>query len=379
MGAFRTPVFVLAAAIGLLASSAVAQAQAPRAGSGAAAPARRLTTIDALRQFSGYFHLQSVLLRGEFVEQDSELVLQADSQRLRVQLDEGVRTTAGLVEVRGQVIDVGRLEPGDPRAAGFAVGRDRDRWPRPGEELFVRATDITRAEPSAVATVRSIALEPWKFEGQKVTILGNFRGRNLFGDLPGAPGTSRYDFVIRSADAAIWVTGLRPRGRGFELDVDRRVHSDRWIEVTGTVSHARGLVRVEGVQIALAGAPEIDEPPSEDALPPPPPLPAEVVFSAPTEGETGVERGTAVRVQFSRGLRAASVGGRIRVAYLGGDAPASPLAFTATYDAGTRAVEIRFAEPLEPFRTVRVEILEGLEAFDGGPVAPWTLTFSVGG
>ena len=30
-------------------------------------------------------------------------------------LDNGVRTTSGAVEVRAQLIDVGRLEPGDPR------------------------------------------------------------------------------------------------------------------------------------------------------------------------------------------------------------------------------------------------------------------------
>ena len=37
-------------------------------------------------------------------------------------------------------------------------------------------------------------------------MLGNFRGRNLFGDLPGAPGASPYDFVIRGAEGAVWVT-----------------------------------------------------------------------------------------------------------------------------------------------------------------------------
>ena len=85
-------------------------------------------------------------------------------------------------------------------------------------------------------SVRSIAIEPWKCDGQTVTITGNFRGRNLFGDLPGAPGKSRYDFVLRGTEGALWVTDLRPRGQGFELDVNRRVDTDRWIEVTGTWS-----------------------------------------------------------------------------------------------------------------------------------------------
>jgi hypothetical protein len=36
-------------------------------------------------------------------------------------------------------------------------------------------------------------------------------------------------------------------------------------------------------------------------------------------------------------------------------------------------------QPFEALRTVKVEILEGVKAFDGGPVTPWSLTFSVGG
>ena len=38
-----------------------------------------------------------------------------------------------------------------------------------------------------------------------------------------------------------------------------------------------------------------------------------------------------------------------------------------------------FDRPLEPLRTVKVEILEGINAFDSAPVKPWTLTFTVGG
>ena len=51
---------------------------------------------------------------------------------------------------------------------------------------------------------------------------GRFRGVNLFGDLPQAPGRSRYDFVLQSADAALWVTGLQPKGKSFSLDRNAR-------------------------------------------------------------------------------------------------------------------------------------------------------------
>ena len=56
-----------------------------------------------------------------------------------------------------------------------------------------------------------------------------------------------------------------------------------------------------------------------------------------------------------------------------------PPAFTVTYNDAAHAIEIRFAQPLERFQQVRVEMLEGITALDGQPVKPWTLTFTTGG
>jgi hypothetical protein len=36
-------------------------------------------------------------------------------------------------------------------------------------------------------------------------------------------------------------------------------------------------------------------------------------------------------------------------------------------------------KPLEPFRTVKIEIAEGVAAFDKGLLAPRRLTFTIGG
>jgi hypothetical protein len=344
---------------------------------------RRLTTVDALRQFPGYFHLQPVLLRGELAMAGARVMLRSDEQEVRLVLNDA-RHLEGLVEVRAQLIDVGRLEPGDPRLSNYGP-RDEDRWPRPGEELLLSATSIAPAQPNTTPSVRALALEPWKFEGQAVTLVGQFRGRNLFGDLPDAPKKSRYDFVLKVADAAVWVTGLRPRGKGFDLNVDARVDTSRWVEVNGLVRHERGLVTLEAARIAAAEEPKLTSEPEEPDVPPPPPQPVEVVFSSPSEGEADVAVGSSVRLQFSRGLNPDTLKGRIRIAYLGaeaierGEAQAPSVEFNTSYDGATRAVEITFSKPLERFRTVRVQLLEGIEAFDGGPLAPWTLTFSVGG
>ena len=350
-------------------------------GGNAQTGARRLTTIDALRQFPGYFHLQNVLLRGEFAEADRRILLKADENELSVQLADGVTTITGGAEVRGQLIDVGRLEPGDPRAGSSAEGRDPARWPRPGEDVFLRVTGVT-ASPAVTGSVsvRALALEPWKFAGQTVTVTGNFRGRNLFGDLPDAPNKGRYDFVIRNTEGAVWVTGVRPRGRGFDLDVDRRLDSNRWVEVSGTVVHDRGLVRIESTRIAAVPAPTEAPALAENDAPAAPPPPLEVVFFSPSDGETDVSPTGAVRLQFSRGLREASLAGRVTAGYTGAaeGTPGANLAFKTTYDAANRALEIRFAQALEPFRTVVVKLLDGIVAFDNGPLKPWSVTFSVG-
>jgi hypothetical protein len=344
---------------------------------GGGAPARRVTTIDALHRFPGFYHLQNVLLRGEFAEDGAQIALRADGQEMRAILADGARTVTGPAEIRGQVIDVGRLAPGDPRATPITEERGTERWPSPGEELFVRVTDAVSAAPPIAVTVRALALEPWRYDGETVTVTGNFRGRNLFGDLPGAPATSRYDFVVRGSEGAIWVTGLRPRGRGFDLDIDRRVDTDEWLDVTGTIVHERGLVRIEATQLATARAQTL-EVAEEVTVPPPPPPPLDVVFAVPTDGEIDVAAASPVRVQFSRGLDPKSVAGSIRVSYPGAGPGVAPPPFQITYDAANRAITIRFEQPLERFRTVRVEILETLKAFDGGAARPWMLTFTVG-
>ena len=86
------------------------------------------------------------------------------------------------------------------------------------------------------------------------------------------------------------------------------------------------------------------------------------MFSSPTDGETDVAVAGAIRIQFSRGLNEPSLAGRLRVSYVG--APRQPdagLPFQTTYDGANRAVVLRMAQPLEAFRTVKVEILDGLK------------------
>ena len=110
-----------------------------------------------------------------------------------------------------------------------------------------------------------------------------------------------------------------------------------------------------------------------------------MVFSAPTQDETDVALTTSVRIQFSRDIDQATLKGQIRVQYLDAQTvergePATPSAqFTAQYNAANRVLELKFAKPLERFRTVNVDLLDGILGTDKQPLKPFTLTFALGG
>jgi hypothetical protein len=350
----------------------------------------KATTVEAVLAYPMFFHTQAVRLRGEVRMRDGVTLLVEDAQEVLLFERGGPASPRDRAQVTGTFVDVGRLEPGDPRLRGvdggaLAQARLGKPWPGIGELLVLLADEIGDAPGFTAPSVRALALEPGKFEDQVVTVIGRFRGRNLFGDQPTAPGRSRWDFVLASGDAAVWVTGMRPRGDGFDLSIESRTDADRWLEVKGTVRAARGVVFVEATQVRLGKAPGENapsEPVARVATPLPPP---EVVFSMPTEGESDVTPATAVRIQFSRDLDTGSLKGRIRAAYLAsqaeerGEAQAPRVDFTYAYNEGTRVLEIRFRQPLERFRTLQVDLLEGILGTDGVPMRPWMLRFSLGG
>jgi hypothetical protein len=300
----------------------------------------------------------------------------------------------GVDEVRGEFWDLGRMKADDPRLAGrdlralFHVDPDAA-WPRPGEVMVIMASAIAASPQLAgppSAPIRAVVLDVARFIGQTVTISGQYQGRNLTGDLPAAPGRTRYDFVLRSGDAAIWVTNLRPkgkdaRGRDFELGLDARIDTGRWLQITGTVRQARGLVWIDGDagSLALTEAPPA-APNDESAVVlkgPSAPAP-EVIFSTPTGDETDVPATTNVRLQFSRDIDPQTIKGHIRATYVG-DASAPAVELTTDYGAPGRVIEVKFVKPLERFKTVKVEIVDGLLGTDQQAVKPWALTFSIGG
>jgi hypothetical protein len=253
------------------------------------------------------------------------------------------------------------------------------------------ATAVASTAAAPPASIRTIVLQPSRFLDQKVAVTGQFSGRNLLGDLPDAPAKSRYDFVLRNADAAIWVINMRPRmkdanGKDLELGLDARIDTGRWLSIRGTVQQGRGLLWLdaEAGSLALAKPPTdtvTEDEPVRVAMGPPP----EVVFSAPTQDETDVLMGTTVRIQFSRDLAPATLKNHIHAGYLlaqsveRGEPTPPPADFTFQYSAFNRVLELKFTHPLERFRTVKIELIDGILGTDGQAMKPWTLTFETGG
>ena len=350
---------------------------------------RRATNIAAITAHPAFYHLRPIFIVGDIkLLESGEFRVGNDNGSLPLALTGDAAAREGLSEVRGEFWDLGRLNADDPRLAGMDLRRmfkidPEGAWPRPGQVTAIVASNIQPATPPNAPSVRNVVLYPSRYQEQAITLVGQFGGRNLLGDLPEAPGQSRWDFVLRSADAAIWVSNLRPRGRDFELALDARIDTGRWLEVTGTLQQGRGLQWLDGQAgtVKLTQAPrqatEDIQPIRVPASPPP-----EVVFSTPLDDETDVRTATNVRVQFSRDIDASTIRGRVRASYAALPAEAAPPAapaFTTQYLPGTRVLEIRFTQPLERFRTVTIELLEGVLGSDKQPLAPWKITFLTDG
>jgi hypothetical protein len=351
---------------------------------------RRSTNIASLVAYPGFYHGRPILLVGTVTTTANGLRVSDDSGSIRL-LSKGP-APEGLDEVRGEYWDIGRMKPDEPQLAGYDLQRTFNvdpvgAWPRPGEVTAIVATAVSPAQLPAAPSIRAIALNPSRYVDQKVTVTGQFGGRNLFGDLPDSPGKSRYDFVLRSADAAIWVSGAQPKGKGFNLSLDARIDTGRWLEITGVVRMGRGLewldVSGDGIQLGKAPTetPPVDTEPIRVSAAPPP----EVVFSTPTQDETDVSMGTNVRIQFSRDIDASTIKGHVIVRYLDSQTaergePTTPTAeFTTQYTGATRVLELKFTKPLERFRTVRIELSSEILGTDKQPLRPWTLNFDLGG
>ena len=354
--------------------------------------ARRGTTAAALVAYAGFYHGQAVVVRGTLATRDQPVLISETIDRSIPLIFVGPSPIDGTVEIRGTFWDIGRFQRDDPRIVTLGLSRLLSKdpqadWPRPGEVVALLVTDaMTVKAAEGDPTLRQIALDPTTYVGKRVKVTGQFRGKNLYGDLPQGPGLSQWDFVLRAADSALWIAGLRPRGKGFNLNPSARVDTGNWLEATGVVRESKGLIWIEAQQLALT-KPDLQIRNAETApvqLMGPPP---EVIFSDPVDGELDIPLKAPIRLQFSRDMNPDSFKSNVRWSFISGDAKSAG-AMTPSddarapqfkYDRARRALEISLdLNESAPYRNVVVELLDGVAATDGAKLAPWKLTFSFG-
>lgn len=225
------------------------------------------------------------------------------------------------------------------------------------------------------ATLEELVTKPERYDGKTVTVRGQFRGENLFGDLPSSSRARSSDWVIKDDVFAVWVTGKKPKGSGWSLDASLRRDTGKWMQVTGRVRASRGVVTLEAVDVTLAKAPAatVATAPTPEPTPPPPPRPKRpltVAFSLPIDGERDVPPDALFQVQFSRDIDEASLRDRVVFRYAGRTQPGDNAldAVRFSYDGGLRTLRIDPGDLLRPGRIVEIVLLPGIVDLEGAPL-----------
>jgi hypothetical protein len=224
-----------------------------------------------------------------------------------------------------------------------------------------------------VALLEAIVSRPDGFEGRIVRVVGKFRGKNLYGDLPARSRLDSDDWVIKDDVFALWVTGRKPKGEGWALDASLRRDTGKWIAVTGRIETQRGFTYLKAMKLELVAEPSAAAEPKAAPTPTPPPkLPPVVVFSLPLDGESDVSPDAVFVVQFSKDMDEKTFEEHVLLRYRGGPRPGErPFAdVKLSYDGGRRALMVDPGEALRAGREVELLLLPGIVDLDGLELVP---------
>jgi hypothetical protein len=222
-------------------------------------------------------------------------------------------------------------------------------------------------------TLEDLVTKPGKLDGKAVRVRGQFRGQNLFGDLPSASRRHSADWVLKDELFAVWVTGKKSKGPGWRFDAGLKRDTGKWLEVVGRPSTVRGVVTIEASEVTLSKP----RTPTAEAAPPPPPPPPRpkkppvVVFSLPLDRDREVPPNTVFKVQFSADMDESSFKDRVVLRYVGPVQPGDRDldAVKIDYDLGLRTLTIDPGDLLRPGRAVEIQLLPGIADLDGQPLA----------
>jgi hypothetical protein len=282
---------------------------------------------------------------------------------------DGLKMTGGEVQVTGVFSAQGGSVPLQQPIAGTGEGGIIQFWKYvgPPEES---AKTISKAES---LTLEALVSRAARLEGQTVRVEGQFRGRNLFGDLPAKSERGGSDWVIKDDLYAVWVTGKKPKGSGWALDSGLKRDTGKWIEVVGRVETHAGVVYLQALQVMLGSPPK----PEAQAQPPAPPaerpkVPPVVVFALPLDGDPDVPAHSRFSVQFSKDMDESTFKGRVVLRYTGRPIPGDRDldGVTMSYDEGRHAITVDPGDLLRPGRQIELLLLPGILDVDGLGLQP---------
>jgi hypothetical protein len=241
---------------------------------------------------------------------------------------------------------------------------------------FLGPPDEKRARSdSAEVTLEDLVMKPAQHDGKTVTVRGQFRGGNLYGDLPSASRQRSSDWVLKDDVFAVWVSGKKAKGEGWTLDPGLKRDTGKWLQVTGRVRVDRGVVTIQATDVVLSKPPSAGAQGPAQAQAPPPPAPKPqkppvVVFSLPLDGEREVPPDSVFQVQFSRDMDEASFKDRVVFRYAGRPQPGDNAldAKRISYDLGRKTLQVDPGDLLRPGRVVELLLLPGIVDLDGMPL-----------
>jgi hypothetical protein len=220
-------------------------------------------------------------------------------------------------------------------------------------------------EPGELIDLRDLLKSPEPYLDKRVSMIGKFRGNDLYDDLSMQSKKTPRDFVIKVADAAIWVTGRRPRGKGFKLNPKMRRDTGKWLKVTGIPWMEDEMVYVRAERIELTDKPDdpalepvkIDRAALEAEKEPPP----EVAFTIPLDGESGISLDSDFRVQFSNDMNPASFDRNIDLIYSDDDGIGNPFPdMQIRYEDASRTLVVLPGKKLDPGKEVQLILYNGI-------------------
>jgi len=265
----------------------------------------------------------------------------------------------------------------DPMLPALPDRQGHPDWPHNSITIW-SVSDASRDDSGAKVkpletSLEALVTKPGKRDGQLVRVVGSFRGRNLYGDLPVKSQRSRSDWVIKDDLYAVWVTGKKPKGSGWELDANAKRDTGRWMEVVGRPLTRDGITYLQAREVLLTKAPKEN---AEVAAPSPPPerpkLPPVVVFALPLDGDTEVATDSRFVVQFSEDMEEASFKDRVAFRYAGPTRPGDRafVGLKLSYDGGKRALTVDPGDALRPGRLVELLLLPGIADIHGLTLVP---------